>query len=330
MSICPAFPPGNDGDTNVGTVGCRYNATQNAAPPGNDTLWCPRADYTGDGICGTLCEAYCNMTLYACTTYNQVYPDYSTCMAACSIFNTSGPSDFPGGYNTLNCRLDSAYDCMISLPTPPDVSCPRVSPFGDQECGEDLCENYCDFSALACTGVNAQYPNRSACLSYCENFPRGLWNDTSGNTLGCRIYHTLNAWITKDYTHCIHGGITGGNTCGTWCDVYCQLANDNCIGSNQLFSNTGACTTACGLYASTAYSNSTTGNSVQCRINHLANAGIETDATTDCTIGNTLGGLVCTFGGPGPAPSPSPSKTENNHGLMNAVGLILIGMIAMI
>ena len=46
--------------------------------------------------------------------------------------------------------------------------------------------------------------------------------DTTGNTIGCRLYHA-GAAAADPVLHCPHAGPTGGNVCGSWCDNYCQL-----------------------------------------------------------------------------------------------------------
>src|SRR5262245_22716517 len=52
------------------------------------------------------------------------------------------------------------------------------------------CQSYCGAIQSACTGVRAQYDSVADCLGTCEHLPVGQIEDTTGNTLGCRVYHT--------------------------------------------------------------------------------------------------------------------------------------------
>jgi len=133
-----------------------------------------------------------------------------------------------------------------------------------------------------------QYADNTDCMGHCAQFPQGVWNDTAANTLGCRIYHTVAAFLTGDVIHhCKHGAASGENYCGTWCDVYCQLAQDNCQGANQLFDNTTTCMSACSMYNSLGSSGDASGDSVQCRIYHLGVAGLNAlNANTHCPHAN--------------------------------------------
>src|SRR5262245_45899077 len=54
--------------------------------------------------------------------------------------------------------------------------------------GQD-CSVYCQSMQAACVEDNAIYADEGQCVDVCENFPRGEPTDTSGNTLGCRLYY---------------------------------------------------------------------------------------------------------------------------------------------
>jgi hypothetical protein len=76
-----------------------------------------------------------------------------------------------------------------------------------------LCIQYCDELDANCTGGNAQYANRAACLTTCKGFTVGDPSDVSGNTLYCRIYHGGAPAVADPGTHCAHAGPTGGGQC---------------------------------------------------------------------------------------------------------------------
>jgi len=81
MASCAAFPAGNTGDTSGDSVACRtYHAMAAATDP--DTH-CPHAGPSGDGVCGTDCEGYCDLASTYCVGANQVYTDRAQCMSVC-------------------------------------------------------------------------------------------------------------------------------------------------------------------------------------------------------------------------------------------------------
>ena len=140
------------------------------------------------------------------------------------------------------------------------------------------CATYCAKIEMNCTasgdgGGNAQYADTATCTSYCmtaAGWPAGMIGDTSGNTIGCRLYHA-GAAAADPVTHCPHAGPTGGNVCGTWCEHYGQLMAKNCTGSNAVY-DAATCMTKCATIPTTGQPNDTTGNTIQCRIYHLGAA----------------------------------------------------------
>ena len=163
--------------------------------------------------------------------------------------------------------------------------------------GCPTCQDYCASVQAACTGDLAQYASVDACVDYCESWamlPLGDLSDTSGNTVGCRIYHA-GAAAADPALHCDHAGPTGGNVCGTWCDNYCQLAQANCTGGDELYADGDACNTACADLEMSGAAGDTSGDSVQCRIYHLGVAGSPDGAATHCPHGAVDGGGVCVW-----------------------------------
>ncbi|HEU0033934.1 MAG TPA: hypothetical protein VFQ53_25070 [Kofleriaceae bacterium] len=139
------------------------------------------------------------------------------------------------------------------------------------------CASYCGAIQAACTGALAQYESMQTCLGTCEQFAVGTQNDTTGNTLGCRVYHT--DFARQDaMTHCEHAGPSGGTMCGaTIVEDFCSIAPTIC--PTQWSAN------QCGNRASNIpsmgpYSINSTGNTIECRLYHLTLA--TTDPTTHC------------------------------------------------
>lgn len=145
------------------------------------------------------------------------------------------------------------------------------------------CAAYCAKIQMNCTGGDAggneQYTSESACNSYCTTaagWPAGMIGDTSGNTIGCRLYHA-GAAAADPGVHCPHAGPTGGNLCGLWCDNYCQLMARNCTGANAVY-DPATCMSKCAMLGTQGHANDTTGNTVQCRIYYLGLAASDPTA----------------------------------------------------
>jgi plastocyanin len=153
------------------------------------------------------------------------------------------------------------------------------------------CEQYCAAVTTACTGDLAQYVSQDECLTYCKQkgkLQAGKQGETSGNTIGCRLYHATVAGQSAENakTHCVHTGPSGGNVCGTWCDNYCDLALKNCTAENKLYSLPDDCPAACAKATATGKAGATSGDTVQCRIYHLGVAGTDqTSAKMHCPHG---------------------------------------------
>jgi hypothetical protein len=116
------------------------------------------------------------------------------------------------------------------------------------------CTDYCTHLMATCTGANAQYINNAECMNACALFPVGAVTDTSGNTLGCRVYHTTLA-STSPVPHCWHAGPYGYGACGDACDNFCLIATQWCSPAGGFdagappYPSMSACTTSCAGFA---------------------------------------------------------------------------------
>lgn len=160
-----------------------------------------------------------------------------------------------------------------------------TSSSGDMSVAHDMasggnaptCAAYCAKIQMNCTagdgGGNVQYADAATCNTYCSSashWPAGTTADTSGDTIGCRLYHA-GAAAADPALHCPHAGPTGGNVCGSWCENYCQLMKDNCTGTNVVY-DPATCMTKCMTIPTNGSVNDTSGNTIQCRIYHLGAA----------------------------------------------------------
>lgn len=303
MKSCAAFPVGTDADTSGNTLGCRIYHAGASAGTGAPTH-CPHAGPSGGGLCGSYCEAYCNLTSLACTGSNALsFTDYATCFAICNnTYDQSGktlPLDTSGA--TVQCKIYHATVAANST-TNAATHCPHTSQTGEGHCGTP-CENYCYTNQkTGCTGGNTV--TASECMALCAELPNGPFNDVSGNSVQCRTYHWGVASTAP--THCPHGTPSGGGVCGKLCDVYCQLAKQNCTGSNALYTGATAdtdCQTACGKFDTSGNPGDTTGNTLYCRLYHLSVAGESSAlATQHCPHGLTSS-AVCVSGSTTPTPT---------------------------
>ena len=179
-----------------------------------------------------------------------------------------------------------------------------TSSSGDMSVAHDLagggnaptCAAYCAKIQMNCTaasgdaGGNAQYMDAATCNTYCTSaagWPAGMTGATSGNTIGCRLYHA-GAAAADPVLHCPHAGPTGGDTCGSWCDNYCQLMAKNCTGSNAVY-DAATCMTKCATIPTSGQVNDAAGNTIQCRIYHLGVAA--TDPVLHCPHSKTAADL---------------------------------------
>jgi hypothetical protein len=90
------------------------------------------------------------------------------------------------------------------------------------------------------------------CMNSCTAIPVGGSADTSGNTLGCRIYHAHAAMsMNNPGLHCPHAGPGGDGVCGSICDGYCQIAMKFCVGANKVYNDLNDCQTTCASFPNT-------------------------------------------------------------------------------
>lgn len=172
------------------------------------------------------------------------------------------------------------------------------------------CPTYCGQIQANCTGTNAQYPDMANCMATCGTFTVGtsMVTDTSGNTLGCRVYHSGAPAKTAPAMHCPHagpagdqltatpqGGCSGGDACASFCALEIKACgsvdaplpgNPRDSTNNPIFQyqNMANCMSVCAGYDKThVYSTTSAGNSLACRLRHATTAAISVaNAMTEC------------------------------------------------
>jgi hypothetical protein len=175
-----------------------------AAPAGcgDDTTGAGGSGSTGGGGSPDVpsCTELCDNVMENCTGDNQVYATAEVCKAVCAKLPPGSKSDIEG--NTVGCRIYHAGDPAKSDPA---THCPHAGPGGDGYCGTN-CESYCAITLETCP---SEYENTSECMTACEAFPQHppfSVNQTTGDTIECRLYHVSVA-TTDESTHCPHVGV---------------------------------------------------------------------------------------------------------------------------
>jgi len=338
MQVCASFPLGVTGAVSGNSLGCRiYHA--GAPAVANATYHCPHASATGGSVCGPYCDAYCNMSLTYCTVGSGTpgmgalgLQSYQACSSICSLY-VQGSIFNDLSNNTLACRI---YHVQAAIETGNlAYHCPHSSPNGNSVCGTP-CGAYCNQVIGACSGPtlnSPQYTSEAACLSYCQNDMQtnflGNWNDTAGDTVGCRVYHADNAEAFSGAVHCLHAGPSGDNVCGTWCATYCDLIQQNCVGgTNSQYASATACASACAGFSTSGNPGDTTGNTVQCRIYHAGVAGNPiTNAGLHCPHAGPTGGGQC-VAATGTGTATGTATTASYASTVVASAFLVIAMIA--
>lgn len=207
-SACAAMPVGSPGDQSGNSVYCR--AYHSGAPAAEDpATHCPHASASSDQmVCGTLCEAYCSQIQANCTGDNASFTDMDSCLASCAAFPVGSFDDKSG--DTVQCRT---YHASFPAFGNPETHCPHASPSSDGDICGSVCEAYCDQAMANCTEDNELYSSREECMTACSGFADGSFNDVSGDTAQCRVYHASFPAAGDPDTHCAHAGENPTDLC---------------------------------------------------------------------------------------------------------------------
>jgi hypothetical protein len=174
-------------------------------------------------------------------------------------------------------------DAMV-MPPMPDAGKPDAGkPDAGQPTGGLSCVTYCTEIQANCQLPFQQYDSMEQCMNMCADMDLGTENDSSGNTIGCRIWHVRKGVMQGALDiHCNHAGPTGGLVCGGFCDNLCSRATKVCVEANGVdnppYESYEACMDVCepdengeGGYTVDDQIIIASGDSVNCRIFHLAN-----------------------------------------------------------
>jgi hypothetical protein len=128
-----------------------------------------------------------------------------------------------------------------------------------------------------CPGVYTG--NQKECLETCASYgwPEGR-RDLADNSVQCRIGAALRATTPDQLPFCYQAGPTGGEYCGPLCYNFCDAAARHCPG--LLIGGTPqSCRLQCREPAQTPALRSDRGNTMECRIFWMGEAGKDDGAS---------------------------------------------------
>ncbi len=287
---CDTFPAGELEKDN--SLDCRANQAQNT--PSEPDFYCKGAGPFGAGACGPTCDAYCTLVSAFCP---ETLAD-SDCAASCPGLREDGVYDYSvlDSGDSVECRL--AYAVRASLDKDNEEFCPGAA-LKSTLCADPVatlpnCTDYCRLVQTVCTGTNVVYESSAQCMAVCALMDKGLNTDTTGDTVGCRKYHSYNA-ISGASSHCPHAGPGGDGHCGPTCPSYCKLLSQVCPTEfSSSFKDDGDCQFKClgiaGGADDTYFKAFSTKDTMRCRMTNVSRAA-ETASTTACAA--AVGGGEC-------------------------------------
>ncbi|MBK9753764.1 MAG: hypothetical protein IPO88_09710 [Nannocystis sp.] len=171
---------------------------------------------SGDSTSGTTgepveltCENYCALYATGCADFSE-YANDQDCLSQCKQWPPGIAGETAG--DSLGCRL---YHVGVANQVDAKVHCPHAGPTGAMVCvspDAPICQDYCDTYLKNCTDKLNLYIDAADCLTQCGEWYPGTYADTTGDTVGCRLYHAGVAMADAN-THCPHAGPGGAMVC---------------------------------------------------------------------------------------------------------------------
>jgi len=170
--------------------------------------------------------------------------------------------------------------------------------------GKSLCQNYCDTVTAACNANDQQYASNDVCLKFCGKLDPGQPDDTSGDTVYCRLNKAKDVKGTGETGSCPIAGPGGDGTCGSNCDALCTVALKTCATQASAFISVDACEAECVKLQDIGHYNVKRQDEfdVQCRLYHVSAAQL--DPAFHCPHVRGIG--KCNAQSPPPLPTSSP------------------------
>ena len=236
LGVCANLDPGDGEDTTGNTVACRAYQAKLAK---DEPDYCKGAGPGGNDVCGTDCEAYCQLFPNVCPK-DYEYQSIDDCEEYCKALPSQADYDVVRDHSgdTIECRLVHVSSATV-LPVDhcPHATIRPTKPYCINAADKPpSCDDYCTIELAACQGDLAQYQSPEQCQAVCNALDLGTNDDEGGNTVACRRYHSFNATTLPD-THCSHSGPLGDGHCGHDdakagttgnCESYCRLVEAAC------------------------------------------------------------------------------------------------------
>ncbi len=197
-------------------------------------------------------------------------PTTASLYVACSDDPPAGPTS---GTDAATADSGSGTDAPTAdSPSPGTISCAQYCDQVTANCAGDLLD-----AAPGTSGM--RYVTKQGCLNACAKTPTGNLNDVSGDTVGCRQYHSGVA-SGNPTLHCPHAGLSGVDICSTSLDAgeipgACQSLCDRTMAlcsslATKPFATLGECHQACRNFALGTGKLAASGDTFGCREYHLA------------------------------------------------------------
>lgn len=241
-----------------------------------------------------LCREYCDTVMGNCTEDNAVYLNDAHCMGACLALE---PGDSEPTGNTVSCRLQRARAAEREA----DVECRLAGPGGGGgPCGSD-CDAWCALLAKACPDESRRLGEDCAetcatALVDLESFD--VERDYGGDTLQCRLVHTVVSLAEDPAVHCAHSGLNPTSMCvpdsdaEPSCDEMCRTTQAACTGANAVYESSEQCLQVCELFE-LGDASDTAHFSAACRTYHARTAQETDGAEIHCPHAGPSGEGQC-------------------------------------
>ncbi|MET0340335.1 MAG: hypothetical protein ABW252_05005 [Polyangiales bacterium] len=169
------------------------------------------------------------------------------------------------------------------------LGCAQILDIEERKSGDDgvvtadsaLCRRYCAESTRICTPERGAqlFETEDQCLGVCATYTAGSENDSTGNTLNCRLNALENADSLGEFQNTCApasagggGGAQGGAeaVCGTNCEGYCALYEKTCQPIPDCVNRCKALPDVGAVNSVESYKSGA--DTLQCRISHVAAA----------------------------------------------------------
>ncbi len=135
-----------------------------------------------------------------------------------------------------------------------------------------LCAEYCALTQSNCSGDNEQHATEESCLEICKDMmvSEAETEPSSTDTVECRLAAAEDAEIAEPEFNCVVAGMTGGDVCGQPCPVFCDMMQRVCPDQfAEAFTNCDEECLELPRETDPFSLNMTSGNTLECRFNHL-------------------------------------------------------------